>query len=69
VGPPGLARHRVPLAAGRERRAAATHELGVEHLADHALGADVQRAAKRGVAAARAVVVEALGVDHADPLQ
>ena len=41
--------------------------LRVDHLADHALRAEVDRPAQRVVAAVRAVVVEALGVDDADP--
>ena len=65
----GLSGDRVPLAAGREGGAAAAHQLRVEHLADHALGAELERAPKRGVAAVGAVVVEALGIDNADPTE
>jgi hypothetical protein len=64
-----LARHRLPLAAGGERRAAAPHQLGVGHLAEHALRADLQRASERGVAAVGAVVLKAGGIDHTDPSQ
>src|SRR5438874_860713 len=61
--------HRVPFTTGREGGAAASHQLGVEHLADDALGADLERPAQGLVAAVRAVVVEAVGIDHADPLE
>ena len=56
----------VPLAAHRERGAAAAHEVGVDHLADHAVGTQLDRAAQRLVAAVGAVVVEALRVDRPD---
>ena len=64
-----LAGHGIPLAPGREGGAAAAHELGVEHLADDGLGADLERAAQRLVAAVRAVVLEGVRIDHADPPQ
>src|SRR4029077_19269626 len=41
-----LLRDRFPFASGRERRAAATHKLRIEHLADHGVRADLKRAAK-----------------------
>ena len=69
VRPARLAGDRLPLAPGRERGAAAPHQLGVEDLADHAVGAELERAPQRRVAAVRAVVVEALGIDHADPAE
>ena len=64
-----LARDGVPLAPHRERGAAAADEVGVDDLADHALGAEVDRPPQRVVAAVGAVVVEAVGVDAADPPQ
>ena len=67
--PARLARHRVPLAAGREGGAAAADQPGVHDLADHALGAELERPAQGVVAAVGAVVVEALGVDEADAAQ
>ena len=64
-----LARDGVPLAPHRERGAAAPDEARVDDLADHALGAELDRAPQRVVAAVGAVVVEALGVDRADAAQ
>ena len=58
-----LAGDGVPLAAGRERGAAAAQQLRVRHLADHALGAELDRAPQRRVAAVRAVLVEARRID------
>ena len=69
VGAPGLAGHRVPFAPGRERGAAAAHELGVEDLADHPLRTEIEGAPQRGVAAVGAIVIKALGVGLPDPAQ
>ena len=62
-------RDRLPLAAGRKRRAAAADELRVGDLPDHALGPERQRPAQRGVAAVRAIVVQACRIDDADAPQ
>ena len=64
-----VARHRVPLAAGRERGAAAAEQLRVGDLADHAGRAQLERAPQRRVAAGGAIAVEAGRVDVADPAQ
>ena len=67
---PRVVRCELPLQPGRERRAAAAHQLARLHLGDH-LGRRhrVQRLAQRGHAALGAVVVEAGGVHHADVRQ
>ena len=65
VRPGRLARHRLPLDAGRERGAAAAHQLRVLDLADHALRPELDRQAQRLVAAGGAVRVEADRVDLA----
>ena len=64
-----LARDGVPLAPGRERGAAAADEPESDDLADDALGAELDAPPQRVVAAVGAVVVEALGIDHADAAQ
>ena len=69
VRPRRLSRDRLPLHPCRERGAAAAEELRVLHLAEHALRAELDRAAQRGIASLRAVVVEAPGVDDTDPPQ
>ena len=61
-----LAGDGLPLDAGRERGAAAAHQLRVLDLADHAVGAELDARAQRLVAAGGAVVVEADRVDAAD---
>ena len=58
VGSNGLLRDRLPLHPGGERRAATPEELGVLHLADHALLTELHRPTKRLVAAVGSVVVE-----------
>ena len=68
VGPDRLAGDRLPLPAGGERRAAPAHELGVGHLADDALGAQLDRPAQRLVPAVGAVVVEARRVRRRPPV-
>ena len=57
-----LPRDRLPFDAGRERGAAPALQLRVLQLADHALGAELDRASQRGVAAVGAVLVEADGL-------
>ena len=69
VRPRGLPGDGLPLDAGRERRAAAADEPRVLHLAQHPLGAELERPAEGRVAAVGAVVVEARRVDHADAAQ
>ena len=69
VRPCGLARHRLPLDAGREGGAAAAEQLRVLDLAEHGVGPDLHRPAKRGVAAVRAIVVEARRPHVADAAQ
>ena len=64
-----LCRDGGPLATGRERRAAATHQLGRGDLGDDCLGADLERPSQGRIAAMGAVVVERRGVDDADPAQ
>ena len=65
----GLAGDRRPLAARRERGAAAAHELGCGHLGDDRVRSDLEGPLERRVAAVRAVVVERGRVDDADPAQ
>ncbi len=55
----GLPCDRLPLDPGGEGCAAAPDELGVLHLAQHALGPELERAAQGCVAAVGAVVVDA----------
>ena len=59
----GLVRDGLPLRAGRERGAAAAEQPRLLDLAQHALLAELERAAKRGVAAVRAVGVERLRIE------
>ena len=58
-----------PLAAGREGRAAAAHELRRGDLGDDGLGADLEGPGQGRVAAVGAVVVERGRVDDADPAE
>src|SRR6185503_7002221 len=58
----GLPCDRLPLDPGRERGTAATDQLGVLHLPQHALGAELERAAEGGIAPVRAVVVDTRSV-------
>ena len=62
-----LVGHGVPLAAGRERRAAAADQPSLGHLADHLGGPDLDRPPQRLVAAGRPVVVDAGRIDVTDP--
>jgi hypothetical protein len=50
----------------RKGRAAAPHQLRVDDLTDHRLGADLDRAPKRLEAAARAVAGDARRIDRVD---
>ena len=59
----GLLRDGLPLRAGRERGAAAAEQPRLLDLAQHALLAELEGAAKRGVAAVRAVGVERLRIE------
>ncbi len=63
----GLGRDGGPLAAGRERGTAATHQLGRGHLRDDRVGPDRDGPLEGRVPAVRPVVVERGRVDHADP--
>ena len=65
----GVARDRLPLAPGRERRPAAAQQLGVRHLAQHPVGSHLHGGAQRLPAAVRPVAVDAPGIDDADARQ
>ena len=69
VGLRWLFRHGVPLAPRGEGGPAAADELRLERFADHALGPERERPLERGVAAVRAIVLEASRVDPADAAQ
>ena len=69
VRPHGLLRDRLPLHPGRERRAAAAHELRVGDLADRARRPERVRASERLVPAVRPVVVDRARVHDADAPQ
>ena len=58
-----------PLATGREGGATATDEPAVPQLTQHARRSERNGLAQRGVAAVDAVVVEAVGIDHAHTTQ
>ena len=64
VRAPRLARDGVPLRPIGNAAPPRPTSVRVDHLADHALGPEVDRPAQRVVAAVGAVVVEALGVDE-----
>ena len=61
-----LVHHRLPLDAGRKRRAAAAAQAGVGHFLDDVGGAQRQRARQSLVAVVREVVVEAHRIGDAD---
>ena len=64
-----LGRDGRPLAAGRERGAAAAHQLGRGDFGDDGLGADREGPREGGVPAVRPVVVERGRIDDADPAE
>jgi hypothetical protein len=64
-----VGRDGLPLAAGRERGAAAPEQLGVADLTEHTLLAHLQRRAQSLVSAVRAIAVDARRVDPADAAQ
>ena len=67
LGSGGLGGDRAPLPTGRERGAAAAHELRRGHLRDDGLGADLEGSPQTGDATGRHVVAKVGRVDHADP--
>jgi hypothetical protein len=61
--------HRLPLAAGGERRTAPSDQPATEHLAHDALGPELEGSLHGASPTARDVLVEARGIDDADPSQ